>query len=853
MSFSMLGGPPSTTSTSSSRSSIGSVASSSSLAANGKYYNPVVMSFIRDDWVQQQLRLRQHAYTAFQKTSVVVGTWNVNAKKPLAQAEAAKILLWIQQQQQASGSPQALPDIIALGFQEIVDLNAVNVVVNSTVSAQRSSAWEESILYALNNHLVGPQQQQKYKVVMEKHLVGILLLVFVKSEHFQHVKEERGATAGVGIMGMMGNKGGAAIRMNFYDSTLCFVCAHLAAHRENVSGRNSDYANILSKVEFADNDDGYGNDTSSAALSPTCCFVYDGDVDDRLFNGEPAILNHDFVFWLGDLNYRINEDIPTEAVFQHAESGVYTELLQRDQLIIERKRCNVLHGFEEGPIKFPPTYKYQAGTSMYEKRPEKKLRAPAWCDRILWKAKLPEQVMLKHYNAVSALDLSDHKPVHAFFDVEIRHQVEAKKNQVLREIMMQLDKWENENMPKVRLIQSDGVQLSSGMLGYTHLKYGLDQTKTLFVENTGVVVAHFRFIPKLEETLLCKPWLSVSPTFGMIPPKEKMEIRITAHVNEAVAHGLTSGTETLDDTMILRVENGRDYFLVISGQYDNSCFGNSLEQLVVNSEPVRQVKHLLANAAGSSMFSVGGSGLSNPILPQSQRAEDPSNAQKIPKELWRMVNDIYQNYMNEKNLFVEAGNKQEVAILREALDTGRAFPAHSGYSTAELLIGWLQSLRQSVVPNETLTNAVVAGNGNVAQSCCVLLDGLPPVRFNVVVYLVSFLKELLKHRNTNKLTPEKLAFVFSRCLVSQCRISQDLNLMQGTSSGDSSQPSSSPPYSGSSNASTASCSSNQTSMLLPEDKLRRNAREIEIAQWNATQRGEKMEHMLLHMITTSTL
>jgi phosphatidylinositol-bisphosphatase len=238
------------------------------LAANGKYYNPVVMSFIRDDWIQQQLRLRQHAYTAFQKTSVVVGTWNVNAKKPLAQAEAAKILLWIQQQQQASGSPQALPDIIALGFQEIVDLNAVNVVVNSTVSAQRSSAWEESILYALNNHLVGPQQQQKYKVVMEKHLVGILLLVFVKSEHFQHVKEERGATAGVGIMGMMGNNGGAAIRMNFYDSTLCFVCAHLAAHRENVSGRNSDYANILSKVEFADNDDGYGNDTRCESVAP---------------------------------------------------------------------------------------------------------------------------------------------------------------------------------------------------------------------------------------------------------------------------------------------------------------------------------------------------------------------------------------------------------------------------------------------------------------------------------------------------------------------------------------------------------------------------------------------------------
>ena len=40
---------------------------------------------------------------------------------------------------------------------------------------------------------------------------------------------------------MMGNKGGAAIRMKLMDSTVCFVCSHLAAHRENVAGRNADF------------------------------------------------------------------------------------------------------------------------------------------------------------------------------------------------------------------------------------------------------------------------------------------------------------------------------------------------------------------------------------------------------------------------------------------------------------------------------------------------------------------------------------------------------------------------------------------------------------------------------------
>ena len=48
-------------------------------------------------------------------------------------------------------------------------------------------------------------------------------------------------TAATGLLGMMGNKGGAAIRFKLMDSSICFVCSHLAAHRENVAGRNADF------------------------------------------------------------------------------------------------------------------------------------------------------------------------------------------------------------------------------------------------------------------------------------------------------------------------------------------------------------------------------------------------------------------------------------------------------------------------------------------------------------------------------------------------------------------------------------------------------------------------------------
>lgn len=800
-------------------------------AANSKYYNPVVMSFIRDDWVKQQLRLRQNAYTVLRKTRIATGTWNVNAKKPLAPSESAQLVQWLQ----GSDSDGTLPDIVALGFQEVVDLNAVNVVVNSNPSAQRSAAWEEVLLTALNQHLAaggGVSPDRQYKIVKERHLVGILLLVFVRLDHVDHVRDQDGATAGVGIMGMMGNKGGAAIRLTFYGSSLCFCCAHLAAHRENVTGRNADYQNILSKIEFG-----------VSASSSSC---YDGSSSECVASnslagsGSVGILSHDFVFWLGDLNYRIQDDVAMDEVFRLSEGGPthWAKLWSHDQLNIERRRGNVLKGFEEGPLQFAPTYKFQAGTSVYEKRPEKKLRAPAWCDRILWKAKTPGHVELLSYNAVPALDLSDHKPVHAFFDVQITHQVESKKAQVLREIMMQLDKWENENMPRVKLLQSDGLQPSSGVVGFTHVRYGVQQTKTLVVENTGLVVAHFRFIPKLEEVTVCKPWLHVSPTFGMIPPREKLVIRLTTLVDDSIAHGLSSGQEGLDDTMIMRIENGRDYFIVVSGQYDNSCFGTTLEQLITRTEPVRHIK-------------VPTHGSSRSANHPSQQRVSGGSVQKIPKELWRMVNDIYEHAMDDVDLFLEPGDQAEIVQLREALDTGHEFPAHRGSSTAELLVSWLQSLRESVIPDDVLVSALANGHANVAQTCRLLLDQLSPLRFNVIIYLISFLKELLNRRQTNRSNPEALAAVFSSCLVSRPQIQR-----AASKSTDDRCSLLSTPLSSASTVSTSFSSSGSSQsalgLLIVDDRSRRSTCDSD--QTNASQQWtEAMRPLLLYWLTTSAL
>merc|ERR1719410_868238 len=89
-----------------------------------------------------------------------------------------------------------------------------------------------------------------YVQLEAKYLVGLLVVVFVKAPHRSRVKYVHSNSVGVGVMGVMGNKGGVSVRLQFYDSTLCFICTHLAAHRENVAGRNADFANVFGKTSF---------------------------------------------------------------------------------------------------------------------------------------------------------------------------------------------------------------------------------------------------------------------------------------------------------------------------------------------------------------------------------------------------------------------------------------------------------------------------------------------------------------------------------------------------------------------------------------------------------------------------
>lgn len=364
-------------------------------------------------------------------------------------------------------------------------MNAVNVAVGNKTE-QRSQYWADQLLQTLNpSHTqTGQPQEPRYALVMQRSLVGLLVCLFVKVQHRQRCKAIASNSVGVGVMGMMGNKGGVSVRLQFYDSTFCFVCTHLAAHRENVAGRNADYLNVFQKTSFEIGEDIISETIRNGSMSQWA-----------LGSSNVGISDHDIVFWLGDLNYRIDESMPTEKVLELSVQNRLDPLRRLDQLNVERREGRAFQGFDEGVLNFVPTYKYQPGTDIYEQRPEKKLRAPAWCDRILWMAQSdPQHVQQLTYNRSETPNCSDHKPVYSTMRVTVKDVVLERREAIYKELLSLLDRFENQSLPMVGL---DTVELDFGPV-----LYGQSATLPIQVTNTGNVCAQFRFVPKLDEVRL---------------------------------------------------------------------------------------------------------------------------------------------------------------------------------------------------------------------------------------------------------------------------------------------------------------------------------------------------------------
>ncbi|EFO22572.2 endonuclease/Exonuclease/phosphatase [Loa loa] len=308
--------------------------------------------------------------------TIWVGTWNVNGGKnfsDIAFRNQTNLSDWLfpQHFHGLGGENSTTPDMYVVGLEEIIDLNASNIVSASTTNQR---AWALGLREALS-------KRNKYILLGCEQLVGVCIFVFIKPSLAAAVRDMSINSVKTGMGGTTGNKGSVAMSLTIYSTTFCFVCSHLAAGQNEVRDRNEDYMNALRKIKFSQ---GRG------------------------------ILSHVVVFWLGDFNYRIvlsrNE---AEAAIK---SGNMTELSRYDQLSQQKALGEIFKGFEEGPLTFAPTYKYDTFTDDYDT--SEKCRVPAWTDRILWRETNGTKIVhLLNYDRIE-LKTSDHRPVCALFHVD---------------------------------------------------------------------------------------------------------------------------------------------------------------------------------------------------------------------------------------------------------------------------------------------------------------------------------------------------------------------------------------------------------------------------------------------------
>jgi hypothetical protein len=321
----------------------------------------------------------------------------------------------------SKGAP--VPDIVAISLQEVAPI-AYSFLGGSYLKPYFDRVTT-TVQLAADLHSHGSHSLEH---IATRSLGMTALMLFAKRDVTQRIQWVQSAGAGVGFSNM-GNKGAVAMRIGLScpgsDDTLdlTFAAAHLAPMESNVDARNKDWENLVRNLVFVNGDD---SAYSSSEESPLLGSASELPAD---HNGLFTPGNH--VFFYGDLNYRTHDAPPDDEAHKsypqptanESSSTHYSQLLKKDQLTREKEAKRTLHGFQELPITFPPTYKYATSHGKNVNTLKRALngegdswewskhRYPSWCDRILYLPSPSSEIEPHIYTALPVQPTSDHRPV----------------------------------------------------------------------------------------------------------------------------------------------------------------------------------------------------------------------------------------------------------------------------------------------------------------------------------------------------------------------------------------------------------------------------------------------------------
>ncbi|THY04191.1 DNase I-like protein [Aureobasidium pullulans] len=608
-----------------------------------------------------------------------------------------------------------------LGLQEIVDVNSAAEALRPYTDPSVGQKWKSE----MEAHL-----PRGYRFVAEQQLIGMLLLIYASPDVAADIKSVSTTSVGTGLMGYMGNKGAVTARIVLGETTrLVFVNAHLAAGTDKgaVERRNWDYGQVMSRTKFEPISDSMGlSQNIGEGIDDADFAFFVGDLNYRLegIPGEDVrrlLMLHtrneydlskkqgkkvdkeiarnqasierrrenrtstdSGVSQVSTVRSREDDDVQDEDIdAEEALDAVddpaslhttLSSLLPHDELHQQQKARKAFQGWQEGPITFLPTYKYDAGSVGVFDSSEKR-RAPSWCDRILWRTRrdmlsyestiaeeeeskrkdeemknngmdeaakdeemlydydpdedadesgsydeyddappgtvitkegFADEISLEAYVAHQRVLSSDHKPLDAIFSFKYDAVVPELKSKIHQEVARELDRAENEGRPNVTVVVdrphsneegiSDDDPLKFEGVWFGEVRYAMHKHRSLTVANTGQVPATVYFIDRPvgpgQHPGTSPSWVSMKIDDGTgklssdlskrtLEPGQAFNVELELRILDvSLARQFNEGIKSMEDILVLRVENGRDHFIPLRGTWLESSLGHSISKLI---------------------------------------------------------------------------------------------------------------------------------------------------------------------------------------------------------------------------------------------------------------------------------
>lgn len=618
-------------------------------------------------------------------------------------------------------------DIYFVAFQEIVPLSAKNLR-SSPIPIDN---WIKKIL-----DIIGDD----FKVLRTNKLLGLASILIIKDELSLNFRDLEIGSIGTGILNFYGNKGAIATSFKIQDFEFAFLNCHFAAgesesfllkrRRELQGVKNyiklprstgslvSSDKSILFDVdevdtilktidlesdeETDDQDDNEDNEENQQEASNEGSKENANDKQDQKIDeisdksktsGSVTPEDYDgdknIIFIGGDLNYRITASHEIiEALIKEKD---YKSLLEYDTLSKEKDQGRILDRFKEGEINFPPTYKINDVTGEYVQD-----RKPSYTDRIF--VSESKYTKIKDYRS-SQITLSDHKPVISDYSITLPIINNQNRNEIVRSYLKKVDDHENNSKRTTFKIDSLENKVEVPILTSTTIE--------VRITNNGDYKSYWEVIDSVETTDKKFPGKHVSgrvePIKGVLPKAATQVLKITVT--------LPIGCKKYERTLILRGYNSQDYFITCTFVAKSSYFGSSIDELSGHG---------------------GHTG--------------------IPKPLYTLINYLTSNIVVdmfdetklnfthelEKKIIKSIDSDEELSV-KDLEKADSTIDGSSSRAVSRVLLLLLRNLDGGIVSSD-LSTFLLSSYKNDQDVLEKILESLPALRANVLIYLSSFLR-----------------------------------------------------------------------------------------------------------------